>query len=721
MAGVLVGTLAAGAPPQTLAELRAARQALANRRRVVFNNDGCDALYYPEKWNATPEAFLKLRTSPLAGSQVTTVSYCTISSGFGLFTHNTKVGQILTWDIPNTRGRRNLVPDLLRQGTDPLRIVADFCHRNGLECFWSMRMNDTHDGAHRPDKPYPLFPKLKQDHPEYLIGSFEKKPLHGSWTSVNYALPEIRELAFQYIREVCENYDIDGVELDFFRHLSYLKSVAFGGEASDAERDAISQLIQRIRTMTEDIGLKRGRPILITVRVPDDADYARRVGLDIERWAQQGWVDIVMGSGYFQLKPWENLVAFGKANHIPVYAGLSEPRVSGEDKRFKRGSTESYRGRALRAWEAGVDGLYIFNVYNAKAPFLSEVGSPESLAPLPKLYFPTVRNAPPSRYLRGGNRFQTVPVLTPSDPWALYAGRAVRVPVWIGDDPKADPKAETVLHLRPSQAIAPRTLHVRVNNAALETGRAVDGWLDVACPTNALQPGKNEVELRLDKQPETTVRPAGKWDMEYVCDHKLAYPKQLPWRRLFPGGAYVEEIRDGALYLADDDTSAESLPHLAYPWRLLPEEKTVVEFSLKLVRSDAPLAVCLRVANGQSVEYVDIRPKNVSLHFADKTTKLDTTRDFHTFTVTLQGKDIRVAVDGQTKLDGTGCLTTSATDTKHWLPLTYGCESWNQSCLYIGSASGSGHGAALWRLVRFRTATQSVDLKDLVLSIRPKE
>jgi hypothetical protein len=66
-------------------------------------------------------------------------------------------------------------------------------------------MNDTHDGAQRPSKEYPLFPTLKKEHPEYMIGTYRKRPRHGAWTSVNYALPEIRELAYRFIEEVCQN------------------------------------------------------------------------------------------------------------------------------------------------------------------------------------------------------------------------------------------------------------------------------------------------------------------------------------------------------------------------------------------------------------------------------------------------------------------------------------------------------------------------------------
>lgn len=92
-----------GATIGSLEELRAARAELAARpRRLIANNDGCDALYFPRDTAPSAQGFLDLRTSSLAGSQVGTISYCTISSGFGHFTHDTKVGTVLARQASTT-------------------------------------------------------------------------------------------------------------------------------------------------------------------------------------------------------------------------------------------------------------------------------------------------------------------------------------------------------------------------------------------------------------------------------------------------------------------------------------------------------------------------------------------------------------------------------------------------------------------------------------------
>ena len=383
----------------SLEQLRETRRELAHRpRRIIANNDGCDALYFPRDAEANVENFLAQRTTGLVGSQVDTIAYCTISSGFSHFTHRTEIGTILTRspaEFGIQPNKRNITQDLIAQGSDPLQSVVEFGHAQGIEVFWSMRMNDTHDVAHTPEKPYLLFPPLKSDHPEWLVGDHVKRTPQGRWSSVDYARPEIRDLAFEFIEEVCRNYDVDGVELDFFRHMCYFSSVAHGGTASQAERDMMTELLRRVRTMTEEVGLQRGRPLLIAVRVADSVGFDRDMGLDIERWLQEGLVDILVTTGYFRLNPWEYSVGLGHRYDVPVHPCLSDSRVRGES-RFRRASTESYRGRAMNAWAAGADGIHLFNLFNPSSAVFREVGDPEALATLDKLYFVTVRDGNPN-------------------------------------------------------------------------------------------------------------------------------------------------------------------------------------------------------------------------------------------------------------------------------------------------------------------------------------
>jgi hypothetical protein len=85
----------AAKPYENTAQVREARkEALHKQRRIIFNNDGNEPVYALKE--LSKEALLDERTAPLAGSQVDSLFYCTWSSGFGLFTHATKVGQLFT-------------------------------------------------------------------------------------------------------------------------------------------------------------------------------------------------------------------------------------------------------------------------------------------------------------------------------------------------------------------------------------------------------------------------------------------------------------------------------------------------------------------------------------------------------------------------------------------------------------------------------------------------
>ncbi len=121
LASVAAHTLCAQDSSRNVTEptLQAARQSvLQQRRRIIMNNDGCDCLYFPKDENVTAAAFLDKRTTALAGTQVDTIAYCSISSGFSFFTHDTHVGTLLSRQgadfgiLPNMR---NIAPDLMRQ------------------------------------------------------------------------------------------------------------------------------------------------------------------------------------------------------------------------------------------------------------------------------------------------------------------------------------------------------------------------------------------------------------------------------------------------------------------------------------------------------------------------------------------------------------------------------------------------------------------------------
>ncbi|MGB0579252.1 MAG: hypothetical protein ACPGVU_06070, partial [Limisphaerales bacterium] len=370
---------------------RLRREAAHRPRRIIQNFDGNDATFQP-KSGPLPQALLNIFLSGLENTQVDSVFYCTHWS-FSTVIHRSKIATVLTSKTAHPSLTNSCVAELIAMGTDPLEVVGDFCRQHDLEFFCSFRMNDIHDGAVDPSGKlvYPhLFSEFKRDHPEYLLGKVgERLPgrPYGSRSAcgVDYGIPEVRDHLFRMVEEVVQSHDLDGVELDFFRHTIFFLRHAREGRVGTDEREQMTNLVRRIRKMFDREGRKRGRPILLSIRVPDSVGFCRDIGLDIERWLQEDLVDLLMPSGYFRLTPWSESVALGQKHDVPVYANLSEARVmeKGFKRDWKRYTAEAFRARALRAWNAGVNGIYTYNIFyffRTEHPIWNELGDPNALA-----------------------------------------------------------------------------------------------------------------------------------------------------------------------------------------------------------------------------------------------------------------------------------------------------------------------------------------------------
>jgi hypothetical protein len=163
--------------------------------------------------------------------------------------------------------------------------------------------------------------------------------------------------------------------------------------------------------MTLEVAAKRGRPLLVAVRIPDSLGFAKGIGLDVERWLREDLVDIIAGTCYFHFEPWENFVALGKKYSVPAYACLSGSRVvSASDPEKSDGNmTALWHGEAAVAWRAGVSGIYMFNRFKPDDPLFRTLGSPDTLMKLDAEPEPITGNPKAmERWLKGGSSFITL-------------------------------------------------------------------------------------------------------------------------------------------------------------------------------------------------------------------------------------------------------------------------------------------------------------------------
>jgi hypothetical protein len=160
---------------------------------------------------------------------------------------------------------KNATAALIALGTDALRVMANFARSNGLEIFWSLRINNAHDNisvAHKvaagENKLPDIFPQFKRDNPHLLFG----QKADDAWKAVDFGDDGVRQMTIDLIEEVCRNYPVHGVEIDFDRFPVLFRSVAMGGTAAAEDREKLTAMISRIRRTMDQVGMERGEPLL---------------------------------------------------------------------------------------------------------------------------------------------------------------------------------------------------------------------------------------------------------------------------------------------------------------------------------------------------------------------------------------------------------------------------------------------------------------------------
>lgn len=476
-----------------------ARRSAAHRpRRILLNNDG-DDVRWPEA--ATPEGFLSRRTTPFIGTQLDAIFYCTHYS-FNECTHNTAVGEIAEAKPPRVPVLH--ARTLIKQGRDNLQIISDFCHANRMEAWWSMRMNDVHDGK------IPEFrSQFKKDHPDWLLGTdgdFTADMIGEArwWSGADYARADVRERAFELIAEVCRNYDLDGVELDFFRHPIFFKPNRLGLPAEPQHVEMMTDFLRRVHAMTVEVNQRRKQPVLIAVRVPETISICNHMGFDIETWVKEKLVDVIVAGGYFHLMPWKEMIELGHAQDIPVYPCVSASRLRERVARQLDRELLLWRGEALNIWEAGADGVYTFNFFDQGPAAYHELGDPDKLRQLPRVYAPSSGTI--DKFLGAKVRLQYGHL-----PLKVTPGQPRTAGLQVNETLPDTSEVRLTLRLRLSEFEQPDRIEVAVNGVPMHglavsplSGRALSAadnfevpgtWIECSAEPATFRPGRNEVTV----------------------------------------------------------------------------------------------------------------------------------------------------------------------------------------------------------------------------------
>ena len=498
----------------TQAEIKQARKKAAWRtRRIIWNNDGADEGPGP---GGTAEGHIADRNRQVVQTQVDSVFYCTGTTF--TFCHLNDVAETFL-DVPDDSGSamalgwRDNMRVLKEAGTDTLSLTIDFCRRNELEVFYSMRMNDIHDSFTSW-----LLPQWKRDHPDYCLGKpedlgkYDDNDPRRFWSFQNYEIPEVRERVYRIIEDVAQRYDIDGIELDWSRHPIFFAPAMDGNPAEPRHVAIMNGFVRRIREMTERVGRDRGRPLLVACHVPNGVDAALRIGLDVETWLENDLVDIMIGGwGYIPLAmapQVHEMAEFAHRFQVPYYACINASQRSWSS------SMEAWRGAATNIWHAGADGVSLFNLFPTQPDErLNQIGSHETLKGLDKKY--GVDRVVPDQFI-GCLR----PGLMPADrlPVTLTAGEAAQFKVRVGENIVANTPAGKAagvrLRLKILGLMSTDRVDVKLNGEPVEeivmdqvsAADRNDARFEIKLNPLLVQKGDNLIEVRLGR-PQTITKP----------------------------------------------------------------------------------------------------------------------------------------------------------------------------------------------------------------------
>ena len=472
--------------------------AVHRRRRVILNDDAGTVISQEFR---TREEFLAHRFIHTVDTQVDSIWF-SLMVGSEKYVYDCKVGDRIGKDlypgadqVKGDADQHKLAGSnmnaLLDKGTDPLREVVRFGHAHDKEVFASFRMNMIQD-SWRPE----FVTQWKRDHPDWCLGvrgmadGPKSDPRYLYWSGLDYARSEVHDQRVAVIRDISMRYDVDGMELDFWRWPMFFRSSLEGRPVGPEQIEIMNSFMRRVRETMNEIETARKRPLLLAVRVFDNLELSLKMGLDIKTWLEDGLIDILVVGGtytYYSI-PTTQWAQLAHQHQVPLYLCMYRPQGPERD-----------RALATYHLQHGADGMYLFNWLrqpDEELPTLREIGDLQTMTGKDKHY---VMNGSV-----GGIGFGhvTAPGLVPV---RLEQGAWRPAILLIGDDVRAAAAAGHVVKstLQVSlQDFLPEKdkLTVKLNGTQLESPHWEEAKVSFEVAVPLLTVGRNTIELLLEKE-----------------------------------------------------------------------------------------------------------------------------------------------------------------------------------------------------------------------------
>ena len=240
----------------------------------------------------------------------------------------------------------------IKDDIDIVQILLDETHQRGIEAFYSHRMNG---GDNEGNGGQAIIP-MKESHPEWL---FTGRGGNKCW---NFAIKEVRQYILENLTEIVENYDFDGLELNFAR--GYVLPPGRQWEL----RDSVTDFVISVREMLLKLQTKGRNPCLLAVRLPETIVGCHYDGLDVKTWIDKDLMDILsLGCRSFEVDV-ESFRSLTKT--LPIYPTLDAHHASDG---YMDPGINVLRGGVANWFNQGADGIQTFNfTYAENSPYGGE-------------------------------------------------------------------------------------------------------------------------------------------------------------------------------------------------------------------------------------------------------------------------------------------------------------------------------------------------------------
>ena len=280
---------------------------------------------------------------------------------------------------------RRFLP-LLEAGVQPLEVLLDQSHKNGMEFMAGMRINDNH-GHVSKRQGVGAGAGFLEANPQWVLREAPPGIYYGLSTPLDFTFPEVRDYVYSVAVELLERFDLDGLEL-CFRDQRY-----FPPHKGPECQPLMTELVARVRALLQAQGARRNKKLLLGVRVCATLEECHNQGLDVPTWIARNLLDYVAPADtmYAELNaPYEEFAALTRASDCLLYPGMLPWSSIRARRRLadRPISLEQQRALVQNFYGAGADGFSVYNHFVPLhwAPFypmmledLDEVRDPERL------------------------------------------------------------------------------------------------------------------------------------------------------------------------------------------------------------------------------------------------------------------------------------------------------------------------------------------------------